>query len=173
VSESPCGESHTHADVKLGIVFDRLLVMTLTLGGQWTVDMFLIFTLRRPDILPVGDLGVQKGLLKWILAAYEHTIPVAPSVAGGKGQGGEVQDSSIIPAPIPALDPVVPPPPTSIVSKSGEPPKQKKAEQKGLEKALLSLDVRPDEAKLREMFPLPEGMDVGLLRSRLGGKKAK
>ncbi|KAH8084229.1 hypothetical protein HD553DRAFT_342630 [Filobasidium floriforme] len=66
----------------------------------------------------------------------------------------------------------VPPPLTSITSRPGEPIKQKKAE-KGLEKALLGLDVQPDDAKLREMFPLPEGMDVGLLRSRLGGKKAK
>jgi 3-methyladenine DNA glycosylase/8-oxoguanine DNA glycosylase len=29
--------------------------------GPWTVDMLLIFTLRRPDILPLGDYGVQKG----------------------------------------------------------------------------------------------------------------
>lgn len=29
--------------------------------GQWTADMFLIFTLNRPDILPTGDLGVRKG----------------------------------------------------------------------------------------------------------------
>lgn len=29
--------------------------------GPWTVDMLLMFTLRRPDVLPVGDLGVQKG----------------------------------------------------------------------------------------------------------------
>lgn len=144
--------------------------------SQWTVDMFLMFTLRRPDILPVGDLGVQKGLLKWILAAYEHTIPVMPSDDDGKGKGNEVQDSSIIPAPASKTgsDPdAVPPPPTSIASRPSEPIKQKKAEQKGLEKALLSLDVRPDEAKVREMFPLPEGMDVDLLRSRLGGKKAK
>ncbi|MBI2410676.1 MAG: DNA-3-methyladenine glycosylase 2 family protein [Candidatus Kerfeldbacteria bacterium] len=28
--------------------------------GQWTVDMFLIFALNRPDILPVGDLAIQK-----------------------------------------------------------------------------------------------------------------
>jgi DNA-3-methyladenine glycosylase II len=28
--------------------------------GQWTVDMFLIFHLGRPDILPVGDLGIRK-----------------------------------------------------------------------------------------------------------------
>ena len=30
--------------------------------GQWSVDMFLIFGLQRPDVLPVGDLGVSKGM---------------------------------------------------------------------------------------------------------------
>lgn len=29
--------------------------------GDWTVDMFLMFTLGRPDVLPTGDLGIQKG----------------------------------------------------------------------------------------------------------------
>jgi DNA-3-methyladenine glycosylase II len=29
--------------------------------GQWTVEMLLIFTLRRPDILPVDDFGVREG----------------------------------------------------------------------------------------------------------------
>jgi len=29
--------------------------------GQWTVDMFLMFTLNRTDILPIADLGIQKG----------------------------------------------------------------------------------------------------------------
>jgi DNA-3-methyladenine glycosylase II len=29
--------------------------------GNWTVDMFMMFTLYRPDILPTGDLGIQKG----------------------------------------------------------------------------------------------------------------
>lgn len=28
--------------------------------GQWTADMFLMFHLRRPDVLPVGDLGVRR-----------------------------------------------------------------------------------------------------------------
>ena len=32
--------------------------------GQWTVDMFLMFTLNREDILPYGDLGIQKGIMK-------------------------------------------------------------------------------------------------------------
>lgn len=29
--------------------------------GRWTAEMFLIFTLRRIDVFPVTDLGVQKG----------------------------------------------------------------------------------------------------------------
>ncbi|KAF9227445.1 DNA glycosylase [Gyrodon lividus] len=33
--------------------------------GRWTVDMFALFTLRRPNVLPVGDLGVQRGMLRW------------------------------------------------------------------------------------------------------------
>ncbi len=32
--------------------------------GQWTVDMFLMFTLNRADILPCTDLGIQKGIMK-------------------------------------------------------------------------------------------------------------
>jgi DNA-3-methyladenine glycosylase II len=35
--------------------------------GPWTVDMFLIFHLGRPDILPVGDLGIRRA----VQIAYE------------------------------------------------------------------------------------------------------
>src|ERR1700759_2073062 len=28
--------------------------------GVWTAEMFLIFSLGRPDVLPVGDLGIRK-----------------------------------------------------------------------------------------------------------------
>lgn len=30
--------------------------------GRWTAEMFLIFTLNRPDVLPLDDLGLQKGV---------------------------------------------------------------------------------------------------------------
>ncbi|MDX5893859.1 DNA-3-methyladenine glycosylase family protein [Rubrobacter radiotolerans] len=30
--------------------------------GRWSADMFLIFHLRRPDVLPVGDLGVRRAV---------------------------------------------------------------------------------------------------------------
>ena len=29
--------------------------------GRWTVEMLLLFTLARPDVLPVGDFGVREG----------------------------------------------------------------------------------------------------------------
>jgi DNA-3-methyladenine glycosylase II len=33
--------------------------------GVWTAEMFLIFTLNRPDVLPVTDLGIRAGLRDW------------------------------------------------------------------------------------------------------------
>ena len=32
--------------------------------GRWTAEMFLIFSLNRTDVLPVGDLGLQLALKK-------------------------------------------------------------------------------------------------------------
>lgn len=29
--------------------------------GRWTAEMFLIFRLGRPDVLPVDDYGVRQG----------------------------------------------------------------------------------------------------------------
>ena len=33
--------------------------------GVWTAHMFLMFTLRRPDILPTGDYGIQAAIKKY------------------------------------------------------------------------------------------------------------
>jgi 3-methyladenine DNA glycosylase/8-oxoguanine DNA glycosylase len=30
--------------------------------GRWTAEMFLMFRLHRPDVLPVGDLGLGKAV---------------------------------------------------------------------------------------------------------------
>ncbi len=30
--------------------------------GRWTAEMFLIFHLLRPDVLPLGDIGIQKAI---------------------------------------------------------------------------------------------------------------
>jgi 3-methyladenine DNA glycosylase/8-oxoguanine DNA glycosylase len=34
--------------------------------GRWTVEMLLLFRLGRPDVLPLGDLGVRKGFARAI-----------------------------------------------------------------------------------------------------------
>ncbi len=31
--------------------------------GRWTAEMFLMFHLGRPDVLPVGDLGIRKAAM--------------------------------------------------------------------------------------------------------------
>ncbi len=45
--------------------------------GEWTAHMFLMFQLGRPDILPVGDLGVRKGMQ----VAYRLRKPPTPARA--------------------------------------------------------------------------------------------
>ncbi len=39
--------------------------------GRWTADMFLIFHLRRDDVLPVGDLGLRRAVER----AYRIELP--------------------------------------------------------------------------------------------------
>ena len=39
--------------------------LTMVKGiGRWTAEMFLMFSLWRPDVLPVDDLGVQKAVMR-------------------------------------------------------------------------------------------------------------
>src|SRR5207247_11376382 len=40
--------------------------------GAWTVEMFLIFRLGRPDVLPIHDLGVKKG---WSITYDKKHMP--------------------------------------------------------------------------------------------------
>jgi len=43
--------------------------------GVWTVQMFLMFSLRRPDVLPCGDLGIRNAVQK----AYGLKGPASPA----------------------------------------------------------------------------------------------
>nr|MDQ3588476.1 hypothetical protein [Actinomycetota bacterium] len=42
--------------------------------GEWTAHMFLIFHLGRPDVLPVGDLGIRNAAA----LAYDLEAPPKP-----------------------------------------------------------------------------------------------
>jgi DNA-3-methyladenine glycosylase II len=54
--------------------------------GRWTAEMFLIFSLRRPDVWPVDDIGLQKAVARHYLddarpspqALREHGVRFAP-----------------------------------------------------------------------------------------------
>ncbi|WP_229112293.1 DNA-3-methyladenine glycosylase family protein [Halapricum desulfuricans] len=42
----------------------RAELTSITGVGAWTADMQLIFSLGRPDVFPVGDLGIRKGMVR-------------------------------------------------------------------------------------------------------------
>ena len=56
---------------------DEALIAELTQVkgiGRWTAEMFLIFYLTRPDVLPVADLGLQKAMR----LSYNRGRPLTP-----------------------------------------------------------------------------------------------
>ena len=49
--------------------------------GVWTAQMFLMFTLKRENVLPTGDFGVR-------MAIYKHYLDVQRSKAAKKSSAG-------------------------------------------------------------------------------------
>lgn len=47
--------------------------------GVWTAHMFLMFTLRRPDVLPTGDFGVR-------MAMFKHYLDRSTAKNGSRGK---------------------------------------------------------------------------------------
>jgi DNA-3-methyladenine glycosylase II len=65
---------------------DEEIIATLTeiKGiGRWTVEMFLIFNLGRPDVLPVHDLGVRRGFQ---IAYRKRKMPTPEQLAKHGGR---------------------------------------------------------------------------------------
>jgi DNA-3-methyladenine glycosylase II len=61
---------------ELASLDDSLVIERLTqVKGIWTVHMFLIFALRRTDVLPTGDLGIRNAMRK----AYGMPAPPTPA----------------------------------------------------------------------------------------------
>ncbi|KAL0037518.1 hypothetical protein WJX77_000813 [Trebouxia sp. C0004] len=66
------------SDEKIITMDDDTLIAELTKVkgiGRWTVDMFAMFHLGRPDVFPLGDLAVRKGLQEL------YKLKAKPSVA--------------------------------------------------------------------------------------------
>ena len=53
--------------------------------GRWTVEMFLMFRLGRPDVLPVSDYGVRKGFALTYLG-LKPTQKVTPDLLATPAQ---------------------------------------------------------------------------------------
>lgn len=162
--------------------------------------MFEIFSLRRPDVLPVGDLGVQKGLLRWVLAAHSpgsvsFTKTPTKSKIKTKTKTEDVKEEPLIsikdehstpPPQIPGL------PPTPLTPGRTE----VKVEVKDLDLPVTprvngsvahvaSAVATPSDAAAHliahpgghfdphKACPLPDGLTIEVLKSRLAGKKVK
>lgn len=191
------------------------------------MNMFAIFSLRRPDILPVGkpffsasskpapliaeflsgDLGVQRGVLRWFVSLHSPSYPVSirqdkmadpegdTQVGAGGGSGGSGGDdggggsSSSEPgararATTPAAAaPSIPPAPATPNNKKGKGTAGvggggaadagmalPDAFTPSINKTLNMLGA-PDAAEARAgVQPLPEGLTVAQMKTRLGGK---
>lgn len=184
------------------------------------VDMFAIFSLRRPDILPVGeyhgklvvicwdrltcyirpvgDLGVQRGVVRWFLSLHApttHPLIISPAKlpknpeeeAGNKSKSDDVlptiaEDRAAGSQNQPrALTPdlsSVPPAPSALA----ETPFQKTSNSDEGNEMVLPTPFTPSINTTLNMIatssnftppPLPEGMTPGVLKNRLQGKKAK
>lgn len=143
--------------------------------GRWTVDMFAIFSLRRPDILPVGDLGVQRGMVRWFLSQHSpaHPYGLSPEKVGdGKEKKRNLiasgsNDEGLLPATGDALN--VPLEPEVIVAAESA---------VGQSNNLLPTPFTPSIHRTLAKSPkvevsLPAGLSVSVLKSRLDGKKVK
>ncbi len=52
--------------------------------GVWTVQMFLMFALERPNILPLSDLGIRSAVRKpTVWPAFPHRLNSRPSRPAG------------------------------------------------------------------------------------------
>ncbi|EJU03972.1 DNA glycosylase [Dacryopinax primogenitus] len=131
--------------------------------GRWTVDMFAIFSARRPDIMPYGDLGVQRGLLKWVLASHDKNYRLAiepkklpqPSVEEDP-QAAETTDPALQEGDASAIPPIP----------AETPQKRKKA-------AKVESPSNAVHVPLGKPVKLPDGLTVSQLKSRLSGKKVQ
>ena len=65
---------------------DEAVIQSLTQVhgiGRWTAEMFLMFVLNRPDLLPVDDLGLRNNAQR----AYALSTPVTAKALTALGEG--------------------------------------------------------------------------------------
>ena len=153
--------------------------------------MFAIFFLRRPNILPVGDLGVQRGLLRWFIS--QHTNPQG-EVKLTKAKQVETKEEKLEEeSQLPPLDTVKDNPsqgvPQTPKKRGGgvtfETPQKVQIESNVVEPRAeggasdrLPVPFTPSISRVLQPTPsewkpppLPSGLSVSMMKSRLDGKK--
>ncbi|KAJ6593897.1 DNA glycosylase [Mycena capillaripes] len=136
------------------------------------IDMFALFSLRRPDILPAGDLGVQRGVVRWVLSQHapSYSFGISPAkdkaVSPTKKKGKKKEEDDALPvfgqSSSTAEEPPRTPPPAEDASAMVPlPPTFTPSIKRTLAKA----------AQTNGVPPLPDGLTVAELKSRLDGKK--
>lgn len=158
--------------------------------GRWTVDMFAIFSLRRPNILPVGDLGIQRGMLRWFLSRHssKHTFTLSPhKLSGEKSNDDKAKWASSGTMGPPSTTPAPKQNPGSQLTGDVEPDNEVlptvSESQSQTPVSINSIPTLPEpftpsidktlEADAMNTEPLPEGLSVTDLKSRLERKKTK
>ena len=159
--------------------------------GPWTIDMFAIFSLRRPNILPAGDLGVQRGLLRWFIS--QHTNPQGEVKLNKEKQVETKEEKLEEESQLPALDTVKDRSPQAVpqtpkkrgIGATSETPQESRFEPRVVEPRAegeasdrLPVPFTPSISRVLQPTPsewkpppLPSGLSVGVMKSRLDGKK--
>ncbi|KAG2358458.1 DNA glycosylase [Suillus spraguei] len=171
---------------------ERLAEMLIEVRGigRWTVDMFAIFSLRRPNILPVGDLGMQRGMLRWFLSRHssKHPFIISPhKISDGKPDDDKKKPASTSAMGPPPTTPAPKTTPGSHLTGDVKPdnealptPSESQSQTPASINSILALPElftpsidKTLEADAMNTEPLPEGLSVANLKSRLEGKKIK
>ncbi|KAF9012308.1 DNA glycosylase [Cyathus striatus] len=172
-------DGHLSTEKLINADDDALTAMLIDVRGigMWTVNMFAIFSLRRPDILPVGDLGVQRGVVRWFLSLHSstHRYSISPEkVSSGKKES--VKDSAKS-QELPSLQTAVDREPADA---SSVPPSTVPTTGGDGEMPSLPPTFTPSIKNVLEKVPdvshppkLPAGLTVSELKSRLKGKKIR
>ncbi len=64
--------------------------------GRWSAEIYLLFCLHRPDVLPAGDLALQRAFQKW---HTERSSSPAGRTGQIPGQTGPVEHVGRVPTP--------------------------------------------------------------------------
>lgn len=138
--------------------------------GKWTAEMLLMFALRRANILPVGDLGIQRGMVQFYLSDAS-----GPSISKRKKKSSNEEDKyeaskasdigHLEHEPIPVEE--------SHFTESQLLVEDQISDRQTLQTGPTIEPRSEKQIDSAKMQSLPDAITISLLKSRNEGKKAK